>query len=123
MRKGFFGMLWILKPFMKRGLDFRGPMKTIACFINNCYILVTIDYITKWVEVKVLLHNTTQNTIKFIYQNIITCFRCPTHLVNDETNNFIKPMIKVLVKEFMITHHKFPSYYPQVNLAKQNPLI
>jgi hypothetical protein len=103
---------------MKWELDFIGPMKTIACFIGNHCILVTIDYITKWVEVKVLLHNTTQNTTKFI-----TFFTRPTHLVNDERNNFIKPMIKVLIKEFMITHHKFPTYYPQVNLAKQNPLM
>ncbi len=109
--------------FYEMGLDFMGPMKTRARFINNHYILVTIDHITKWVKVKALLHNTTQNIITFIYQNIITCFKCPTHLVNDERNNFIKPMIKVLIKEFMITHHKFPTYYPQVNLAKKNSLI
>jgi hypothetical protein len=52
-------------------------------YIGNQYIILAIDYTTKWVEVKALCDNTTKNIIKFIYEQIIICFGCPTHLVND----------------------------------------
>lgn len=42
------------KPFMKWGLDFKGPIEPTCKHIGNEYIFVTIDYATKWVEEKAL---------------------------------------------------------------------
>jgi len=71
------------EPFMKWGFDFMGPVKPTTSYIGNQYIMITINYIIKWVEVKSLHDNTIKNTIKFIYEQIITHFNCSTHLVND----------------------------------------
>ncbi len=45
------------------------------------YILVAIDYVTKWVEIKAFKTN-TMVIAKFIYEVILTKFGCPLALVN-----------------------------------------
>jgi len=64
---------------------------------------------------KALQDNTARSIAKFLYENIITQFGCPTHLVNDQGNHFINSSIELLVQEFMITHHKSTTYYPHGN--------
>jgi hypothetical protein len=100
---------------MKWGLDFMGPIKPIAKNTSNQYIIVAIDYTIKWVEAKVLGNNITKNIAKYIYENIITRFGCPTHFVSDQGSHFINKTIEVLVEEFMIIQHKSTTYYPQGN--------
>jgi hypothetical protein len=113
--KGPLKLVMTFEPFMKWGLDFMGPIKTVARYTKNQYIIVIIDYTTKWVEAKTLHDNTTKNIVKFIYEKFIICFGCLTHLVNDQGIHFINKTIEILVEEFMISHHKSTIYYLQGN--------
>ncbi len=103
------------EPFMKWGLNFMGPIKPTSKTISNQYIIVTTNYMTKWVEAKALRDYMAKNIIKFIYENIITKFGRPAHFINDQRNHFINKIIEILVVKFMIVHHKSTTYYPQGN--------
>jgi len=69
------------EPFMKWDLNFIGPIKLVGRLIRNKYIMVAIDYATKWVEAKALKTNIVVVTTRFLYEYILTIFGCPLTII------------------------------------------
>ena len=49
-------------------MDFVGPIEPTAKLARNKYILVAIDYSTKWVEAIALRDNSAKSVAKFLYK-------------------------------------------------------
>jgi hypothetical protein len=81
---------------MKWGLDFIGSIKPIERLIGNIYILVAIDYVTKWVEAKSLKTNIAIVTTKLLHEYTLTKFGCPLTIVTVQGIYFINDTIKHL---------------------------
>jgi hypothetical protein len=67
--------------FMKWGLDFVGPIKLVGKNIRNKYIIIAINYATKWVEARTLRTNIAVVVAKKLYECILTKSRCPLIIV------------------------------------------
>ena len=102
------------EPFMKWDLDFVGLVKKTR-HTGKRYILVATNYATKWVEARALQTNSAQETTQFLYEAILTRFRCPLHLVSDQGSHFLNGTIQVLTEHFLLRHTTSTIYYPQGN--------
>ena len=56
------------------GINFMGPF---PMFYGNQFILVAVDYVSKWVEAVLTRTNDNKVVIKFLRENIISCFGAP----------------------------------------------
>lgn len=56
---------------------------------ENQYILVTVDYVSKWVEALDLPTNDVKVVVKFIVNHIFTRFGTPKDMITDGGMHFI----------------------------------
>lgn len=104
-----------LEPFNKWAIDFVGPINPSTRRIRARYTITAIEYLTGWIEATPIKDCTTETTMCFIFENIITWFRCPKVLMSDQGSHFVKETIQQLTQEFMIHHQKNTPYHPQAN--------
>ncbi|KAJ9541597.1 hypothetical protein OSB04_028103 [Centaurea solstitialis] len=73
------------------GIDFMGPFP----ISNNCaYILVAVDYVSKWVEAMACHTNDARTVVKFLQKQIFTRFGTPRALISDEGTHFINNVLE-----------------------------
>jgi hypothetical protein len=89
---------------MKWGLHFIGPIKPIGRLTRNIYILVGVDYATKWVKAKALKTNIVIVITRNLYEYILIRFGCPLTIVSYEGVHFINDIIKHLTKKILLKH-------------------
>ena len=61
-------------------IDFIGPFPKQGKRIGARYIIIAVEYVSKWVEAEPVPSCTKEVVAKFIYENIIKGFGCPQHL-------------------------------------------
>ena len=70
---------------------------------------------TRWAEAKLVKDYSSETTVQFIFENIVTRFGCPIVLMCDQGLHFLNQTIKELIEEFQICHQKSTPYHPQAN--------
>ena len=81
------------------------------------FILVTIDYFTKWVEASSYTNVTKQVVVWFIKNNIICRYGVPSKIITDNGSNLNNKMMNELCESFKIEHHNSSPYRPKMNGA------
>ena len=82
---------------------------------NNQYILLAVDYVSKWVEVKALPTNDAAMVINFLQKQIFTRFGTPRVIISDEGSHFCNRKFASVMDKFGVNHRVATAYHPQTN--------
>ena len=102
--------LW---PFVQWGLDILGPFPRATG--NRRFVLVSVDYFTKWAEVEALANIRDVDVKKFVWKNIVTRFGVLDSLISNNRLQFDSRAFRVFCNNLNIKNRYSTPMYPQSN--------
>ena len=102
----------VVEIFYAWGIDFIGPFPNS---FGNHYILLAVDYVSKWVEAIATHTDDFKIVVDFVKANIFAKFGLPRAIVSDRGTHFCNRSIEALVIKYGLTHKVSMAYYLQTN--------
>ncbi|GJV65386.1 reverse transcriptase domain-containing protein [Tanacetum coccineum] len=93
------------------GIDFMGPFPSSR---GNKYILVAVDYLSKWVEAKALPTNDARVVVK-ILKSLFARFGTPRAIISDRGTHFCNDQFAKVMLKYGVTHRLATAYHPQTS--------
>jgi len=87
-------------PFQTWGINILGPFPFVIQQMK--YLVVAIEYFTKWIEAEPVAQITTHKMQHFVWRNIVCRFGIPKHLVSDNGTRFASKHLCKLCTELGI---------------------
>ncbi|KAL5569425.1 hypothetical protein UlMin_026000 [Ulmus minor] len=94
------------------GIDFMGPFPSS---FGNQYILVAVDYVSKWVEAGAFPTNDAKVVTRFLKKNIFTRFGTPRAIISDGGSHFCNRQFSALLTKYGVRHKVATPYHPQTS--------
>ncbi|RDX94422.1 pol, partial [Mucuna pruriens] len=88
------------------GIDFMG---SFPISYGNSYILLAIDYVSRWVEAKFTKTNDAKVVVDFLKSNFFAS------LINDLRSHFYNRIMSTLLEKYGVVHKVATTYHPQTN--------
>ncbi|MBY3555987.1 transposase family protein, partial [Modestobacter lapidis] len=102
----------IVEIFDVWGIDFMGPFPISHGFE---YILVAVDYVSKWIEAVATRTNDHKVVVQFLQENVFSRFGCPRAIISDGGSHFTNRHFAALLNKYSITHKIATPYHPQTS--------
>nr|GFA07534.1 reverse transcriptase domain-containing protein [Tanacetum cinerariifolium] len=93
------------------GIDFMGPFPSSK---GNKYVLVAVDYFSKWVEAKALPTNDARVVVKFL-KSLFSRFDTPKAIISDRGTYFCNNQFSRVMAKYGVTHQLSTTYHPQTS--------
>ncbi|GJZ31069.1 reverse transcriptase domain-containing protein, partial [Tanacetum coccineum] len=93
------------------GIDFMGPFPSSR---GNKYILVAVDYLSKWVEAKALPTNDARVVCKF-FKSLFARFGTPRAIISVRETHFCNDQFAKVMIKYGVTHRLSTAYHPQTS--------
>nr|GEY41777.1 hypothetical protein [Tanacetum cinerariifolium] len=89
----------------------KGPFPSLR---GNKYILMAVDYFSKWVEAKALPTNDARVVYKFL-KSLFARFGAPRAIISDRGTHFCNDQFAKVMLKYGVTHRLFIAYHPQTS--------
>ena len=93
------------------GINFMGPFPPS---FGNLYILITVNYVSKWVKAIACPINDANTVVGFIQRNIFSRFGAPKTIISDEGSHFANKLFEKLMSRYGVRHVRSLAYHPQL---------
>lgn len=100
-------------PNEKISIDIMGPFETTSR--GNRYILVTQDYLTRYILVEPLIDKSTAAIIRALWYSWLRYFGKPKELLSDNAQEFTSNEFNTLCDKLHVKHVLTSVYHPQSN--------
>src|SRR6266540_5196667 len=94
--------------FDRWGVDVVGSLPIMQQ--QNCYIVVAVDYLSRWQKAKLLKEAMASTIANFLYYEIICRYGCFKYLHMDRGTEFVNEIVQDLMEKFCVKHHRLTSY-------------
>ena len=94
------------------GIDFMGPFSVSFVYI---YILVGVDYVSKWVEAVPCRATNNKVVLKVLKENIFSRFGVPKAIISDEGSHFCNKPFENFLAKYGVKHKVATPYHPQTS--------
>ncbi|CAH9106112.1 unnamed protein product [Cuscuta europaea] len=98
------------------GIDFVGPFPSSR---GNKFILVAIDYVSKWVEAIASSTNDARVVVRFV-KKLFSRFRVPKVLISDRGSHFRNDPLARVLSKYGVQHRQGVAYHPQTQGQVEN---
>ena len=82
---------------------------------GQLYILLAVDYVSKWVEAIATPTSDAKVELKFLQKNIFTRFGALIAIINDDGSNFYNKIFNALLAKYGMKHKIALAYHLQTN--------
>ena len=96
----------------RMGIDFMGPFPSSLGYL---YILVGIDYVSKWVKAVPCLAADRMMVLKFLKENIFSRFGVPKAIISDGGSHLCNKPFENLLTKYGVKHKVATPYHPQTS--------
>nr|GEU64975.1 reverse transcriptase domain-containing protein [Tanacetum cinerariifolium] len=93
------------------GINLMGPFPSSR---GNKYILVVVDYLSKWVEAKALPTNDARVVCKFL-KSFFSMFGIPRAIISDRGTHFFNDQFAKIMFKYGVTHRLATAYHLQTS--------
>ena len=92
-----------------------GFMGLFPSSYGHKYILLAVDYMSKWVEVIPTITCDAKVVLRFIRSNIFFRFGTLRAVISDEGSHFYNNLFVSLLTKYRVKHRVSLAYHPQIN--------
>jgi len=76
------------------------------------YILLVVDYVSRWVEAKPTRTNNSKVVVDFVRFNIVCRFYVPRTIISDQGSHFCNNSLASLLQKYRVMHRVATAYNP-----------